>query len=821
MTEKELKEWLKIEQPKIENIILEAAKSYVAKHGNLPNFGHDFSHSQQEAYNLSNNLDLCYDRITTPLAYSLWYQARRINVFFSHFSSKIIEAVTSSQPIEIFDLGAGTGCVQFCFGLAFVAYLKKGNRSPLLRFINIDLSPFMLDYLKSHLWVEAVKIYPELKYVIIEYHIYSWSNKSDMQVTNPWICASYLFDSSDNEDYLVSNFEELIAAFNPGKIMLLTSAQDKKKSLMNSLTISLKKLKYQVIPMSSSGYLFDGILPNVDSFRKNLIQKYNLKASTFPVTWKDNSFSAIGVEKTQAGFIFNTDPVPQKLDLYNPPLKIRREVNLNEEQKKAASFETRPSIITGPAGCGKSVVITEKIINIIEEYKWSKNLNILVTTFNKGLIKQLRAWIVDILDAKKKKHKNVYYKVVNNVDDGTGEIVIGEQFIINIKFIHFEMLGKFIGNIVYKPFNENNHIQFLKNEIPKIKAHLNIGAEDMNDILNPEFLLEEYHRVIYGLNCKLSSGEGEYQNIERKGRGNRPRLERNSTRRTAIWKSLVQYANWMHKNPTVGFSFIARRQLFLNFLQKGQLQNPFDYVFVDEFQDCAVADYKIMSLLLKNVDNLILAGDLAQSVHIGQSGTIPKDGDMSRRAIHRLKGSYRLPYRVSEAINPLSRFITNNSGDKDVTIEITPYKGAPPGARPIIVYADDTVSLAKKLVSIKNTYSVFDLNKFTILEKDANLCMELNSLNQSAETTTILRLKGLEKELIVWSLQADILFENEAKEFAYTIMTRTNCLLIIAITKSYKPINFDIVKLLRADRLIFWDSQTTLFYKENSLTIEV
>jgi DNA helicase-2/ATP-dependent DNA helicase PcrA len=737
-------------------------------------------------------------------------------VFISHFSSKIVEAVTSSQPIEIFDLGAGTGCVQFCFGLALVAYLKKGNLPPLLRFINIDLSPFMLDYLKSHLWVEAVKTYPELKYISVEYHIYSWSNKSDMQVTNPWICASYLFDSSDNEDYLVSNFEELIAAFSPGKIMLLTSAQAKKQSLMSSLTASLKKLKYQVIPMSTSGYLFDGVLPNVDSFRKSLVQKYNLKASSYPVTWKDNSFSAIGVEKTQSGFIFNTEQVPQKLDLYNPPLKIRREVNLNEEQKKAASFETRPSIITGPAGCGKSVVITEKIINIIEEHKWSKNLTILVTTFNKGLIKQLRAWIIDILDAKKKKYKNIYYKKINDVDDGTGEIIIGEQFIINIKFIHFEMLGKYIGNITYGQYNENNHIQFLKTEIPKTKALLNIGVDDMNDVLNPEFLLEEYHRVIYGLSCRLSSGENEYQIVERKGRGNKPRLERNSARRKAIWTTLLRYGTWMYRTPGAGFSFIARRQLFLNFLQAGKFKSPFDYVFVDEFQDCTVADYKIMSLMLKDVDNLVLAGDLAQSVHIGQSGTIPKDGDMSRRVIHRLRGSYRLPYRVSEAISPLSSNITSNSGDKDVTIEITPYKGAPPGARPIIVYADDDVSLANKLVTIKDTYSVFDLKKITILEKDSNLCKELNTLKQSVETTTILRLKGLEKELIVWSLQADILFENEAKEFAYTIMTRTNCLLIIAITKSFKPINFDIVKLLRSDRLILWDFQTTVFYKKES-----
>jgi len=218
--------------------------------------------------------------------------------------------------------------------------------------------------------------------------------------------------------------------------------------------------------------------------------------------------------------------------------------------------------------------------------------------------------------------------------------------------------------------------------------------------------------------------------------------------------------------------------------------------------------------MLKEVDNLILAGDLAQSVHVGQSGTIPKEGDMSKRVIHRLRGSYRLPYRVSEAISPLSNNITNNSGDKDVTIQITPYKGAPPGARPIIVYAADDTSLARKLTAIKTNYSVFDLNKFTILEKDINLNDELKSLKQSVETTTILRLKGLEKELIVWSLQAEILYENEVKEFAYTIMTRTNCMLIIAITSKYNSSYLDLVKLLRPDRLILWDSETSLFYKK-------
>ncbi len=815
MKEQELNNWLKNEQSVIEKIILEAAKLYVAKHEHLPNFGYDLSVSQKEAYNLMNSRDLCYDRVTTPLAYSLWYQARRINIFLSHFSSKILEACTSGYPIDIFDLGAGTGCVQFCFGLSYVAHKRKGLKASFFRIINVDLSPFMLEYLRSFLWPVALQHYPELKDLPIEYHVYSWSNKSDLKVTNPWICASYLFDSSDNEEYLTSNFEELINAFEPGKIMFLTSSQSTKLSLMNNLAIKMKSLKYQVMPASNGNTIFDGVLSNVDNYRKGLIKKYNLKASAYAVSWKDRSFSAVGLEKVQAGFIFDTREIPQQLDLFNSPLKVRRDVQLNDEQKKAASFETRPSIITGPAGCGKSVVITEKIINILEHYHWSKNLNILVTTFNKGLIKQLRAWLTDMLEAKNVPHRQFYHLITNGVNDGTGEIVIGEQFKMRIKFVHFEMLGKYLGKIKYDPFDENIHINFIKSVIEITKKNLGIPNDTMNDILNPEFLLEEYHRVIYGLGCRLASGEEVYQSIERKGRGNKPRLERNSPRRKAIYQTLLHYGKWMYTDPKAGQSYIARRQLFLNLLQDNKVEDLFDYVFVDEFQDCTVSDYKIMSLMLKEIDNLVLAGDLAQAVHIGQSGTIPKEGDMSRRIYYKLKGSYRLPFRICEAIFPLSQEITKNSGDKDVTVELTPYKGAPPGARPIIVFAPDTDNLAQKIIHIKNTYGVFKLNRITILEKDDLLCRALAKAGQNVETTTILRLKGLEKEFIVWSIQADILFENEIKEFAYTIMTRTNCLLLIAITPLHKKYSLELVDLLKKDRLIYWDEETDKYLQIN------
>ncbi len=811
MRKAELIHWLQEQQPTLETIIYEAAASFIKDHNQLPNFGYDLSCAQEEAYNLLNNEDLCYDRYTTALGYSLWYQARRINVFSTHFIDKILEACLSQQPVSVFDLGAGTGCVQFCFGLGYVAMKRQGKPVPFFHIINVDLSPFMLSYLRDYLWSAAKRYYPELGTIPIQYEVYSWSNSSDVRITNPWICASYLFDSSENEEYLSENFKELIDAFEPSKILMLTSAQPKKQLFMQTLAQEMKSLKYQMISSANNQRIFNGELTRVNTLRNELVQKYNLRASSRPVSWQDGSFSAIGLEKQQSGFGFDLN-MPNDLDLFNPPIRIRRNVQLNEEQMKAAAFETRPSIITGPAGCGKSVVMTEKILNILDKYQWIGPLQILVTTFNKSLLKQLREWMTDLINKKGRPIHQNYYKITNNENDGTGHISIGLEKNIIIKFVHFEMLGKYVGDIHYTAFNENEHKSVLEQFVLETKSELQIEEAEMPDILNADFLQEEYHRVIYGLQCKIALGEQYYQEIERVGRGKKPRLERGKKRK-AVWVTLAKYARWMHFNPLAGQSYLARRQLLYNKLDNGELKDLFDYVFVDEFQDCTKADFRLMSLLVKDPNNLVLAGDLAQAVHIGQSGIIPKEEGQSRRIYHKLNGSYRLPFRISEAIQPLSAYINNNSIDREVTAIITPYKGSPPGARPLIVYADTASELGVKIKAIKERYGLFNLDTITILEKDEALKGVLRNIAPPVETTTILRLKGLEKEFILWSLQAEVEYENEVAEFAYTIMTRTNCLLVIAITAEYKRYYISLLNKFKRNRIICWDDDSQKIFE--------
>ncbi len=123
---------------------------------------------------------------------------------------------------------------------------------------------------------------------------------------------------------------------------------------------------------------------------------------------------------------------------------------------------------------------------------------------------------------------------------------------------------------------------------------------------------------------------------------------------------------------------------------------------------------------------------------------------MGRREFHRLKGSYRLPVRISECIEKIPKHIAAmRNNDPDVH-EITPYKGSPPGSRPIIVYAETLTQMVEKIKAIFSTYKIYDLNKITILERDNELCRALNQSQINSETDTILRLKGLEKECILW-----------------------------------------------------------------------
>lgn len=799
MTETELLNWLRLQHSTLDEIITKAGLEFYNQHKDRPNFAFDLAECQFESYNLIRSKDLCYDRPNTAFCYSLWYHGRRINTFLSYFAKTILN--TTDTEIEIFDLGAGTGAVQWAVGLVYHKMKMEGISVPKIRIVNIDTSPFMLYYSRDFLWKNFKAVYTHCNDFDnqIEYEINTWSNNQKINVTNPWITASYLFDISDtsingqiNTEYkesVKSGFRDLIKSFNPSTILLLTSDQSPKRALLNELNTEFTRSGYNQQEVVNANLLLQGQLVKTSTFRKQLFVKYQTHLTTNearalgnPVVWRDSSFVGTILTKQQGALAFaGLSTTTKEIKLYNEKIAIRREITLNDDQKRASEHTERPTIITGPAGCGKSVVITERIKNLVEAKQYDKSLDILVTTFNKQLMSYLGKWIEDLLDKEKVTRSGNSFKFKDSERP-------------NITLLWFDVLPTRIGiglktDIGFKEY----HSDLIQKSIKEVKEEKQITVNKYDNVLNPDYILDEYQRIIYGLQL---GKKDDYLSAERKGR---PRLQVNGERRELLWNVIVdKYLTKIQKD-----SFITKRHKFLKQLKSGQVTKKYTHIFVDEFQDCTHADYEIFYHLLSDPNNLVIAGDIAQAIQLGAVADVPRaEGEeMQRRVIHRLKGSYRLPFRISECITKITETIQDGN-------VITPYKGSPPGARPIVVYGETPNEFKTKLASIYQTFSVYGLDKITILETDFEICQAMRSLEIPCETDTILKLKGLEKTCVLWSTHKDIEYKEEVAEFVYTILSRTSGILIIALTSMTLSKYNKVINLLRKDRIILWDKET-------------
>ena len=827
MIEQELIDWVVLHREDIEQAIVDATDEFLQKRRigkEYSNVAYDLQQSQRESFHLSSGEDLCYDRFTTGAIYSLFYLGRRINTSLRFAAEFVKDAIERNRRLDVFDLGAGTGAVHIAIGLCVEAATKLyGKPLPALRVINVDISPVMLDFASSCLLKSFRARFPSGFYhVIPEYECVSWTNTKAISIRKPYIVASYMFDHSDNRSAVVKSFQKIVDQFAPEKVVLTTSY--KKKNLVDEFVKKQEKtnqFKYKSIPFDWNLPLKGG-MNILQEYRKNLNDKYATKLiGHHKVVWDEKSFYGVQFEeKHRQARLFESEAVATSINLYQPKIRIRRELVLSGTQTKAATPDGNPTIILGAAGSGKSVVITERIKNIVDQNNYSPDLSILLTTFNKSLVGYLIEWLKNLLDDTK-------YKFLGNSENGRFRFIDSPND--NIRVVNFDKLptqfGKVLGDLETGKFGLRKRME---EAVRRVVTKRDLDREKYQKILDCDFLHMEYIRVVYGL---LYLESAEYQQSERTGRGNTPRLLRNSTEREIIWECIKEFLIIL-STGIPGYpakdTIHTRRQKLYRKLKDGHHQK-FTHVFVDEFQDCTLADYQLFYGLAEDNNEVILTGDYAQAVHLGASSNAPRAIEafqenkpaMKRRTVHHLKGSYRLPFRITECLRPLSEHINSSRSDVDVNI-INPYRGAPPGARPILVYASTTESMANKLMWIHYHYQIFNLEGFgekglhqiTILERDEALAKAINGKVKFnlATTDTILRLKGMEKDCIVWSTQIGVNTPGDEYYFVYTILTRTRSILIIAMFDETVPTYREIVKLFPKDRLMVWDAETEFYY---------
>jgi hypothetical protein len=796
-------------------------------HETLPNLTYDIGQANLETFSLGKSGDLCYDRPSIGFVYNLFYQPRRINSFLTYFARAFyqISKQKEQKQIDIFDLGAGAGAIQCAIGLAYHVLCEADVEIPNLRIVNIDTSPFMLNFNMKYLWTQFCSHFPHANRILTEYSLNSWAHHDGGKPGSPWFIASYLFDQSDNQERLQSSFLRLTDLYKPEKIFLLSPINKAKMQDAVCDALNQQKDYEKVAPAFTQKLLFSGPVERFRPFR-NWLGDHVHPSFGSTASWDEHSLYATILERRGALTMeFGKNKV-EKIDLFTPPKISRSKIKLNEDQSNAALHDSRPTIIMGPAGSGKTVVMTERIKNIVEASDYDPNLRILFTTFNKGLIRFVHRWLKDLLDGGR-------FQIFD--DGGAVSFQFPHSTDANIKLLNFDKLPTRIGEVNGAMLQVKDEVHFdifREFVIPKLYEEFGLGKDRMINILTPEFLLEEYHRVIYGLSVDIEQSGAKdkevYLTCERRGRG----FGLTREQREVVWSGISRYLiklterNWD--------SIITRRHKFLRLLRSGKISQQFDHIFVDEFQDCTPADIDTFYLLLTNPDHLIICGDVAQAVHLGKTATsrIPRLDGMRKRRILRLKGSYRLPFRVSEAIQPFSEYV-HTLMDKEPDI-LEPYRDAPPGARPMVVYASSTEEMAHKIKTIVAHYKIYyqapdegmmdDASYLiTVLEWDVDLYSAINGLAESkkslATTNSILALKGLEKNCVVWSTRSRIGSDEDQFQFIYTILTRTTSLLIIAIFEEIPEHSKQAILKLRRDRLICWDEASEQRYSNLLSTI--
>ena len=774
-------EWIAAQQSRLDALIADAAASYARGRQWPPQ---DLTASAKELFRLGQ-ADVCYDRPSIALPYALFYQGRRLQDTLLALHDPFVAC--PHEPLDVVDLGVGTGATPLAVGLLLQAYAGTRRGPSAVTVIGLDASAFMIDFCQ-HLLEQFRQAYPDLPGRLdVQLEVNSWRNVDPMpRRARRWLIGNYVFDPTEcqRSEELSLTLVDITSRVN-AEMVFLQGARSH-GTVHATLSSAFARIDWVALPTAAASNVFAGPMPRCAQLRKDL----RIAEGQDPVWNKGETIAARFVPR-QPDLLQEPTPRPERIDLFLAPVRVRRDVRLTPEQERAATPDGRPTILVGPAGCGKSLVLTERVKRLVTSFGSPSSLRILVTTFNRELVDQLAMWLRDILP------DFTHHAQVNGGDhDFTGPQ--GQR----IKVINFDKIPTRLFD-VGRNFALSDNVQPMQTCLDEVCAAAGVDAADHPDILQPAFLLTEYARVFYGQRRWRSRED--YLRSPRVGRGAKPPLR--GEVRGLVWDTLASFDRVRRERKLKNFEAVRREAL-----ECPQSPTAFTHVFYDEFQDLMPADFDLLYRLAADPNEIVLAGDLAQAFFVGRSYHVPRDDEMARRQIVTLEGSHRLPTRISEALRPLAERLARTHGGRHGVrpAVVEPSRWAPPGARPIVVYAPQPAGVATEVRAVLASYAgPLDLHSAIVVEPDTDIMQALRTdpcPMDSIRSASMTFLKGLERDCVLWAgwQPTPASFADAALEMAYTALTRASGLLVLMLSDTLPSLHRELLGLLDPNRLIFW-----------------
>lgn len=778
--------------------VLAAGLARLAGRGAWP--AYELDQSLLDLLRLSHHEDACYDRPSTGWAYGAWYHGRR-----THDAVRLLAPALAGRTgtVTIADLGAGTGATLWALTALVAAARRASVPLPGLRLVAMDASEPMLVAAEA-LWAELRRsplLGAAAAAIDARFELASWTDAAALDLPAAdarWLVGGYLFDESDRGRGRVLGHMMVEGALAVGADEVHLVGPGAKAPIAERVSGVLERRGWPRVDLAELAPVWDGALPAVTAQRAevygDLLAQRNLP---LVATWDRHEDAPTFVRHRDSGL---------RDELF--PRRRRRALVLDEEQDWAARPTRRLTAIVGAAGSGKSCVLVERVVRTLEQ--WPRRhgpAKVLVTTFNVAMARQLADWLEECLpDTTLRRWRRVSREGVHTFsdpDEAEGNAVT----LVNWDKIPLKYLD------VQRGVSELS-----QRRIDRTLRNAGIDparlADDDRRVVTPPFVDAELRRVIYGQ--RTWHDRAAYVALSPQGR----RRRFSERQAELVWLAATGSGvrTWSHLRID---ALVAAREA-----AAAGRRPRFTHLFLDECQDMTPADFELAALLVGDPERLVVAGDEAQSMHLGASYHRPgsvevpepyrtPNGPASRRwLVCPIRGSYRLPVRVCECVQPLAEHLARDRralrGDHDVALP-QPKKPAVLGIRPVVLAATNAArALPQVFAAYRRTLDQVPEagREITVAERSFPEAVVAAAVppGYRVSSRSMRQIKGLERAGIVWSTAGDLPAHESELEWIYTILTRTTCLAVLVVDpSSLSRERRTALRVLRRDRLVCWD----------------
>ena len=296
---------------------------------------------------------------------------------------------------------------------------------------------------------------------------------------------------------------------------------------------------------------------------------------------------------------------------------------LNDKQKEAVMHVDGPCLVLAGAGSGKTRVLTERIVNLINN--GVSPYNILAITFTNKAAREMRE------------------RVYNSIEEEANKIFIGTFHSLGLKIVR-----------------ENASVIGYSNNVTIL------DRDDVNTLIKrfmKELNLDTEHYPVKSILNKISFAKNEGLSPEEFDKFAKAPLD------MAACKVYKMYESALKRSNSVDFDDLLILPLRIFKKDKSVLekyQEHFKYILVDEYQDTNMVQYDMCKLFASKYRNLFVVGDMDQSIYsfrfANYMNVINFEKDNKDAKVIVLDENYRSTNNILNAANDV---IKNNKERKE------------------------------------------------------------------------------------------------------------------------------------------------------------